>query len=107
MRFDIAKRGEGLTYEIRNIVGVANRLKSCGMEVTWENIGDLLTETSVLFMMALAQMVVILTRGIDLLGDVRASLTGHLVELGLEAVIGLLGEVGRLGGGLGHRVLLT
>jgi len=40
MRFDIAKRGEGLTYEIRNIVGVANRLKSCGMEVTWENIGD-------------------------------------------------------------------
>ncbi len=40
MRFDIAKRGEGLTYEIRNIVGVANRLKACGMEVTWENIGD-------------------------------------------------------------------
>lgn len=40
MRFDIAKRGNGLTYEIRNIVGVANRLKACGMEVTWENIGD-------------------------------------------------------------------
>jgi len=40
MRFDIAKRGEGLTYEIRNIVGVANRLKACGMEVVWENIGD-------------------------------------------------------------------
>ncbi len=40
MRFDIAKRGNGLTYEIRNIVGVANRLKACGMEVIWENIGD-------------------------------------------------------------------
>jgi alanine-synthesizing transaminase len=40
MRFDIAKRGIGLTYEIRNIVNVANRLKHCGMEVIWENIGD-------------------------------------------------------------------
>jgi len=34
--------------------------------VQWQNISDMLTETSVLFMMALAQMVVILTRGIDL-----------------------------------------
>lgn len=40
MRFDIAKRGIGLTYEIRNIVNVANKLKHCGMEVIWENIGD-------------------------------------------------------------------
>ncbi|HOD29830.1 MAG TPA: pyridoxal phosphate-dependent aminotransferase [Syntrophales bacterium] len=40
MRFDIAKSGSGLTYEIRNIVAVANKLKSYGREVVWENIGD-------------------------------------------------------------------
>ena len=40
MRFDIAKSGSGLVYEIRNIVGVANRLKQSGVEVIWENIGD-------------------------------------------------------------------
>ncbi len=40
MRFDIAKSGSGLTYEIRNIVGVANKLKEHGVEITWENIGD-------------------------------------------------------------------
>lgn len=40
MRFDIAKRGNGMTYEIRNIVGVANKLKEHGVEITWENIGD-------------------------------------------------------------------
>jgi len=40
MRFDIAKSGSGLVYEIRNIVNVANRLKEAGVEVVWENIGD-------------------------------------------------------------------
>jgi alanine-synthesizing transaminase len=29
-----------LTYEIREMVEVANHLKSLGMEITWENIGD-------------------------------------------------------------------
>ncbi len=40
MRFDIARSGNGLVYEIRNIVNVANRLKKSGVEVAWENIGD-------------------------------------------------------------------
>jgi len=40
MRFDIAKSGSGLAYEIRNIVGVANKLMEHGVAVTWENIGD-------------------------------------------------------------------
>ncbi len=40
MRFDIAKSGSGLVYEIRNIVNVADRLKRSGVEVIWENIGD-------------------------------------------------------------------
>jgi len=40
MRYDIAKSGSGLTYEIRHIVAVANKLKEYGIEVFWENIGD-------------------------------------------------------------------
>ena len=40
MRFDIAKGGSGLSYEIRRIVSVANKLKEYGVEVIWENIGD-------------------------------------------------------------------
>ncbi|MCL2670272.1 MAG: pyridoxal phosphate-dependent aminotransferase [Syntrophaceae bacterium] len=40
MRFDIAKSGSGLTYEIRNIVSVGDRLQKAGVEVVWENIGD-------------------------------------------------------------------
>jgi len=40
MRFDIAKDGSGLVYEIRQIVSVAQKLKEYGIEVTWENIGD-------------------------------------------------------------------
>lgn len=40
MRFDIAKSGTGLTYEIRNIVAVANKLREYGTEITWKNIGD-------------------------------------------------------------------
>ncbi|MDD5711494.1 MAG: pyridoxal phosphate-dependent aminotransferase [Smithellaceae bacterium] len=40
MRFDIAKSGSGLVYEIRSIVAVANKLAEYGIDVTWENIGD-------------------------------------------------------------------
>ncbi|OPL15586.1 MAG: aminotransferase [delta proteobacterium MLS_D] len=40
MRFDIAKSGSGLTYEIRNIVSVADKLREYGKTITWENIGD-------------------------------------------------------------------
>lgn len=40
MRFEIAKGGSGLTYEIRNIVLIANKLKEYGIDITWENIGD-------------------------------------------------------------------
>lgn len=40
MRFDIAKDGSGLVYEIRQIVAVAKKMEEYGIEVTWENIGD-------------------------------------------------------------------
>ena len=40
MRFDFAKAGSGLTYEIRNIVQIATRLQEYGVEIKWENIGD-------------------------------------------------------------------
>ena len=40
MRFDIAKSGTGIAYEIRNIVNIAEKLKEYGVDVTWENIGD-------------------------------------------------------------------
>ncbi len=40
MRFDFAKAGSGLTYEIRNIVQIGLRLQSYGVEISWENIGD-------------------------------------------------------------------
>ena len=40
MRNDLAKSGNGLTYEIRNIVNVANKLNEAGVEIYWENIGD-------------------------------------------------------------------
>lgn len=40
MRFDIARRSSGLTYEIRNIVNIANKMSDYGIEVIWENIGD-------------------------------------------------------------------
>ncbi len=40
MRFDIAKSGSGLIYEIRHIVKVANKLQEYGVEINWENIGD-------------------------------------------------------------------
>ena len=47
----------------------------------WQNISDLLTETSVLMMMALAQMVVILTRGIDLSVAANLALSGFIAAL--------------------------
>jgi aspartate/methionine/tyrosine aminotransferase len=40
MRFDIARRSSGLTYEIRNIINIANKMNDYGIEVIWENIGD-------------------------------------------------------------------
>ncbi|MBW2557842.1 MAG: pyridoxal phosphate-dependent aminotransferase [Deltaproteobacteria bacterium] len=44
MRFDIAKSGAGIAYEIRNIVNIAEKLKGYGVDVTWENIGDPVTK---------------------------------------------------------------
>ena len=40
MRFEIARGGSGLTYEIRNIVLIAKKLQEYGMKIIWENIGD-------------------------------------------------------------------
>ncbi|MFY9399373.1 MAG: pyridoxal phosphate-dependent aminotransferase [Desulfomonilia bacterium] len=41
MRREIVHEGsEQLTYEIREIVAVADALKKFGIEITWENIGD-------------------------------------------------------------------
>lgn len=40
MRYDLAKSGNGLTYEIRNIVTVARLLEKHGVEICFENIGD-------------------------------------------------------------------
>ena len=40
MRFEISRGGSGLTYEIRNIVLIANKLKEYGVKIIWENIGD-------------------------------------------------------------------
>lgn len=40
MKFDIAKSGSGLTYEIRNIVRIAEELMKNGRNVYFENIGD-------------------------------------------------------------------
>ena len=41
MRNNIVHQGAGeLTYEIRGIVEVAEKIKSLGQEIYWENIGD-------------------------------------------------------------------
>jgi len=40
MRFEIARGGSGLTYEIRNIVLIAKKLQEFGVKIIWENIGD-------------------------------------------------------------------
>ncbi|MFI0847466.1 ABC transporter permease [Mesorhizobium sp. IMUNJ 23232] len=63
------------------IVGVAVIGAYQPVFLAWENISDLLTETSVLFMMALAQMVVILTRGIDLSVAANLALSGMIAAL--------------------------
>ena len=63
------------------ILGVAGIGAYQPVFLEWENIGDLLTETSVLCMMALAQMVVILTRGIDLSVAANLALSGFIAAL--------------------------
>ncbi|MDQ6436112.1 ABC transporter permease [Mesorhizobium sp. LHD-90] len=63
------------------VVGVAAIGAYQPVFLAWENISDLLTETSVLFMMALAQMVVILTRGIDLSVAANLALSGMIAAL--------------------------
>jgi alanine-synthesizing transaminase len=40
MRFEIARGGSGLTYEIRNIILIADKLKKYGVNIIRENIGD-------------------------------------------------------------------
>jgi len=41
MRFEISRGGSGLTYEIRNLVPIANKLQELGVKkIIWENIGD-------------------------------------------------------------------
>jgi len=41
MRVQLVPAGTGeLTYEIRNIVNVAEKLQKCGVSINWENIGD-------------------------------------------------------------------
>lgn len=41
MRTQLVPPGTGeLTYEIRNIVNVAEKLQKCGVAINWENIGD-------------------------------------------------------------------
>jgi aspartate/methionine/tyrosine aminotransferase len=41
MRIELVPRGAGeLTYEIRNIVNVAEKLQKHGIKINWENIGD-------------------------------------------------------------------
>jgi len=40
MRFEIVRGGSGLTYDIRGIVPLANKFKSYGLDIIWENIGD-------------------------------------------------------------------
>ena len=63
------------------ILGVAAISAYQPVFLEWENISDLLTETSVLFMMALAQMVVILTRGIDLSIAANLAVSGFIAAL--------------------------
>ncbi|NJD90384.1 MAG: pyridoxal phosphate-dependent aminotransferase [Geobacter sp.] len=41
MRRELVSPGAGeMTYEIRNIVNVAEKLQKCGVKINWENIGD-------------------------------------------------------------------
>ncbi len=63
------------------VIGVAAIGAYQPVFLRWDNISDMLTETSVLFMMALAQMTVILTRGIDLSVAANLALSGMLAAL--------------------------
>jgi rhamnose transport system permease protein len=54
-----------------------------------ESLGAVITDTSILFMLALAQMAVILTRGIDLSVAANLALTGMIVALIGHALPGL------------------
>lgn len=63
------------------IVGIAAITAYQPAFLTWGNVSDMLTETSVLFMMALAQMVVVLTRGIDLSVAANLALSGMTAAL--------------------------
>ena len=40
MCFEISRGGRGLTYEIRNMVIIADKLKEYGVNIIRENIGD-------------------------------------------------------------------
>jgi aspartate/methionine/tyrosine aminotransferase len=40
MRFEIARGGSGLTYDIRNLVPIAKKIQDFGVKIIWENIGD-------------------------------------------------------------------
>ena len=40
MCFEISRGGSGLTYEIRNMVIIADKLKEYGVNIIRENIGD-------------------------------------------------------------------
>ncbi|MGD0169876.1 MAG: hypothetical protein ABSE54_09145 [Smithella sp.] len=40
MRFEISRGGSELTYEIRNIVIIANKLKEYGVNISWGNSAD-------------------------------------------------------------------
>ena len=86
MRTDIVHIGAGeLTYEIRNIVSVGEKLQELGISTYWENIGDPVAKgekipawidglvwagTFFLVWMALAQ-IGLFAQGVDLLRSVR------------------------------------
>ncbi len=49
MRIELVPRGAGeLTYEIRNIVNVAEKLQKHGIKINWENIGDPISKGEVM-----------------------------------------------------------
>jgi len=49
MRIELVPRGAGeLTYEIRNIVNVAEKLQKHGIKINWENIGDPISKGEVI-----------------------------------------------------------
>jgi rhamnose transport system permease protein len=74
-------RNRELVLALILIIGIAAIGAYQPAFLAWGNISDMLTETSVLFMMALAQMVVILTRGIDLSVAANLALSGMVAAL--------------------------